>query len=83
MSFCPSSPISPKDRICYPTAVGYLAQLCPNLQEKGSLAWKRCWADTARSCRLSRVSPDSWPRPRGSGRSTWGPQAMPGLREPG
>ncbi|XP_032449482.1 protein ERGIC-53-like isoform X8 [Lynx canadensis] len=74
---------APKDRICYPTAVGYRAQLCPNLQGKGSLAWKRRWADTARSCRLSMVSPDSWPRPRGSGRSTWGPQAMPGLREPG
>ncbi|XP_047652072.1 protein ERGIC-53-like isoform X6 [Phacochoerus africanus] len=55
----------------------------PGPEGKESLTWRKHWTDTARSCRLSRVSPNSWPRLRGNGRRSWGPQTVPGLRAPG
>lgn len=72
-----------QSRICCPTPVTFPVSLCPNPQGKDSLTWRIHWADKARSCRPSRLSPGSWTRLRGSGNSNWDLQSKSGLREAG
>lgn len=72
-----------QSRICCPTPVTFPVWLCPNPQGKDSLTWRIHWADKARSCRPSRLSPGSWTRLRGSGNNNWDLQSKSGLREAG